>query len=264
MLKSDSTSAGSWWRTSLGTVAAGVTSHLRLHCIGSLRTSVAWLLPVALVILGQAAQAAPPPSEHCGPIKAGYGPWDYRKHRGEQLRLVESAHFPAHVEALIRGNRGTVGADIDYTLRAFPNHHRALVAMARFAERTKQDPPRHMNFTVECWFERAIRFAGDDPVVRMLYAQYLQGKVRVDEALFQLNLATQLAGDNPITHYNAGLVFLELKRYDKALEQAHIAAKLGMPRQELRQALMAVGQWREPLDSSVDEAANSSRAKPAD
>ncbi|MCZ2439614.1 MAG: hypothetical protein LC119_05500, partial [Burkholderiales bacterium] len=173
-----------------------------------------FLLVAVLLLCGPLGHAAPPSPQLCGPMKAGYGPWDYRKDRGEPLRLVEGAHFPAQVEALIRGNRGYLGGDIDYTLRAFPNHHRALISMTRYAERTKQDPPPHMRFTVECWYERAIRFAKDDPIVRMLYAQYLQSKARREEALAQLEVATGLAGDNPMTHYNAGLVYVELKQYD--------------------------------------------------
>ena len=56
-----------------------------------------------------------------------FGPFDYRTATKDKLKLVESYHFTPKVESLIGGQSGTLGADIDYTLRAFPNHPRALL-----------------------------------------------------------------------------------------------------------------------------------------
>lgn len=63
----------------------------------------------------------------------GYGPFDYtsptdRKHLG----IVEHYHFTSDVEHLRKGASGSIALDLDYTLRAFPNHHRALNAMMTF------------------------------------------------------------------------------------------------------------------------------------
>ena len=67
----------------------------------------------------------------CGSLENAYGPYDYRTDRGNRLYLVESAHFTPVVESLISGLSGPLGAELDYTLRAFPNHHRALISDAR-------------------------------------------------------------------------------------------------------------------------------------
>ena len=181
----------------------------------------------------------------CGELGNGYGPYDYRSDR-DKLPIVEVAHFTPEVEALIRGNTSHIGGDLDYTLRAFPNHHRALISMMRLAERTKSPQAPNARYTVACYFERAVRFKPDDTTARMLFATYLHKIGRVAEANQQLDQSVMLAGDNAFTHYNAGLVYMDLKNYDKALHQAHVAYGLGFPRMELREALKAAGKWVEP------------------
>ena len=193
---------------------------------------------------------------NCGSLENGFGPFDYRAERGKtdgsgtheyKLHLVESTHFTVPVEALTRGNKAVdPGPDIDYTLRAFPNHHRALMAVMRLGERTKPRRPVGLRYDYDCYLERAVRFAPDDPIARMIYATHL-GKVgRQAEAVGHLDYATTLAADSPFTHYNLGLIFHDLKMYDKSLARAHRAIELGFPKTELRDLLTAVGQWRDP------------------
>jgi hypothetical protein len=183
----------------------------------------------------------------CGPLANHYGPYDYRTETGEPSRLVNGAHFLPFVESLIRGKTDiTPGHDIDYTLRAFPNHHRALLAMMRLGEKEKRQNPVGSSYTVECWFDRAIRFRPDDTTVRMIFAGYLAKNNRPNEARNQLEYATNLAKDNPFTHYNIGLVYFDMKAYDKALAQAHMAIALGFTRPELPNRLKEAGQWKDP------------------
>lgn len=175
-------------------------------------------------------------------------PMDYRTDR-RMLLTVEHAHFPSHVENLIRPVFTTFGSDIDYTLHAYPNHHRALVTLVRLGEREQTDKPKEMAYTIDCFFRRAIRFVPQDTVVRMLYAQYLIKKLRRDDALRHLDFVQSIAGDNAFTHYNLGLVYLQAAAHDKALEQAHRARVLGMEKAELKDRLTAEGRWREPKPS---------------
>src|SRR5437867_1540176 len=70
------------------------------------------------------------PLGDCGnPFQNAYGPFDYRTATGDQKTIVEAHHFTSEVESLHAGITGSIGAEIDYTLRAFPNHPRALMAM---------------------------------------------------------------------------------------------------------------------------------------
>ena len=190
----------------------------------------------------------------CGNLENAFGPFDYRTERDIHLKLVESAHFTPSVETLIRGKSSPIGGDLDYTLRAFPNHHRALISMMRYGERLKVSRVPSAQFDVECYFVRAVSFQPDDVVARMLYAQFLLNSKRRDDALQQLAAAQPYARDNPFTHYNLGLSFLAAEQYDQALKHAHQAMALGFPRPELKAQLQAKGQWQEPV--SVDSAAS--------
>jgi tetratricopeptide (TPR) repeat protein len=185
----------------------------------------------------------------CGPLNAVQG--DNRYISQKQRTLVEHAHFPIHVENLIRGHSGHLASDISYTLNAFPNHYRALISAVRYAEKSKTDAPPQMWYPVECWFDRAIRFKADDHIVRMLYADFLIKRSRHEEAIRQLDAALFYADpQSPITPYNVGFLYLEMKRYDKALLYAQRAQAMGFTNQELRRRLEAVGQWSEqpPVD----------------
>lgn len=211
-------------------------------------------LAVAAITLALPATAQHNP---CGPIENAYGPYDYRFDR-DKLPIVDGAHFTPTVEGLIRGNRGALGADLDYTLRAFPNHHRALIAVMRWGQRTQSPQPRSLPRPVECYFERAIRFQPRDPLPRMIYAQFLGANNRAPEALRQLESAAEVAGDNGLTHQNIGLVYLDLKEPQRALEQAHKASALGFEPTALREQLERGGHWRNPPTAPVAASAPAS------
>jgi tetratricopeptide (TPR) repeat protein len=171
---------------------------------------------------------------------------------------VETHHFPPQTEMLIRPLQRHFGSDIAYTLQRYPNHHRALATIVRLGEREGTDQPQGSPRTIECWFNRAARFAPDDPVVRGLYADYLARRSRPEEAAEQLIWMERAAAGNPLTHYNIGLLYTEIKKYEEALTQAHKALELGMPNiDELRRRLMQSGHWREPSTSPLPRPASS-------
>jgi tetratricopeptide (TPR) repeat protein len=186
----------------------------------------------------------------CGELRSSgqYGPYDFRKDH-DKLPIVLGAHFTPEVETLIRGKSSTIGADIDYTLRAIPNYHRALIAMMRLGEKEKKLQPNGSRYTIECWFERAIVFTPDDAIVRMIYSTYLSSKGRIPEANGQLDAAVGHAKDNPFTHYNIGLHYFDIKNYQKALFQAHKAIALGFAQTALMEQLSKVGKWSDPIEN---------------
>ena len=164
----------------------------------------------------------------CGSLQNGYGPYDYRSDK-DKLRIVEQYHLTPEVVNLVSGATGAIGGDLDYTLRAFPNHHVALMAMAKLGEKQKTAKPTGAKYGVECYFQRAIRFRNDDEIVRILYASYLSKAGKRAEALSQLNEAAQLGSDSANANYNMGLIFFDLKEYDKALSYAHTSLSIGVP-----------------------------------
>lgn len=177
----------------------------------------------------------------CGSLENAYGPYDYRTHH-HKLRIVEQYHFgPKQEQAL-----SNVGGDLDYTLRASPNHHRALAAMVKYAARTKQPIPPGMQFTVECYLIRGEAFRPDDAMVKVLFGMYLVKAGRSKEAMQKLEAARESDQDNANVNYNLGLAYFDMREYDKALDSAHRAYAAGFPLPGLRDKLKRAGKWAEP------------------
>jgi tetratricopeptide (TPR) repeat protein len=184
----------------------------------------------------------------CGSIRnpLSFGPFDYRK-GGPDLRNVETNHMAPDVVNLVKGQTGYIGSDLDYTLRAFPNHPLALMLMVRLGEKERTSQPRGAKWVVECYFKRAMTFANDDGAVRAVYAVYLYKAGRKADALNRLNEAIQLGEDTPSVNYNIGLIYFDMKDYDKALSFAHRAYGSGFPLPGLRDKLKKAGKWQEPV-----------------
>ena len=221
--------------------------------------SLARIFAIALALLAAGGAWA----QGCGDLANHYGPFDYRTERNGKLQIVEHYHFAPQVEALISGQSSYIGDDLHYVLMTSPNHHRALLAMMRLAERNKTDQAPNMKYTVDCYFDRAMRFQPDDTVVREMYADYLVRHGRTDDARKELQAATHYAADNAISHYNIGLIYFELKDYDNALVQAQAAVQLGFGRPELKQKLQAVGKWQDPPPAGAAAPASGTAAPAA-
>ncbi|MES2739982.1 MAG: tetratricopeptide repeat protein [Pseudomonadota bacterium] len=201
-----------------------------------------------LVLLSALAGALPCDARaDCPPYSAHNTGGDYTDPNDRaKLAVVEQFHFTAPVENLLRGISGTLGDDISYTLEHFPNHHRALAALAKLGLREKAPQPRGAKYTIGCFFERAIGFKSADPAVRTVYGAYLLASGQHEAALLQLREAARLDPDNPTTNYNLGLMYVKKKDYALALEHAHKAYGLGFPLPGLKNQLTAAGRWREP------------------
>lgn len=207
----------------------------------------AFIATAALPVHAQAQSLATPLSSAvglCGQLDNAYGPYDFRSDK-HKLDIVERFHFTPQVETLQRGQSGSLGSDLDYTLRAFPNHHRALYAMMRLAERSPAWQAKGARYPSECYFVRAVRFRPDDAQVHALYAFYLMKRKRPDEARRQLEEAAKLDPKDPQVLYNIGLGYADLKDYGKSLEFAHKAYGAGIDFEGLRERLRAAGHWRE-------------------
>lgn len=182
----------------------------------------------------------------CGEIDNPYGPYDYRTQRSK-LKIVEQFHFDAGVETLTKSKGARFGGDIDYTLRASPNHHRALLTLTSLVMREKTKKPKGSRYTVDCWFNRAERFAPDDAMVKVIYGIYLIRAGHHKAAVESLEKARALDSTNGNVHYNLGLAYFELGQHQKALESAHRAYAAGFPLPGLRQKLTKAGKWREDV-----------------
>lgn len=179
----------------------------------------------------------------CGRLANAYGPYDYNDpaNRGHRLHIVEHYHFTESVRTLQPGVPG-IPQNLDYTLRAFPNHPQALYAMARWQLAHGDHAGPHY-LTAECYFKRAIEFRPRDGVVWMIYGIFLQRKGQLKKALQKYLHAKNLIPKSPELDYNLGLLYVRLKDYGKARRYAELAYNAGYPLPGLKKQLKAVGAW---------------------
>lgn len=177
----------------------------------------------------------------CGVLQNAYGPFDYRDpvSKRDNLPIVETYHFTADVESLRHGRSGSVYGDLRYTLRAFPNHHRALRSIARYGIEGGEIPLDDDIPAVDCYFERAIAFRPDDAAVHVIYANYLFKRGERDEARKQYEEALRLGPDSVEINYVAGLFFVDMGDLRRAKELAKIAYDNGYPLPGLKKKIAA-------------------------
>ena len=203
-----------------------------------------------------AASGGAQATRFCGDLKNAFGPFDYRKAPvlPFEINLVEGAHFTQEVEQNVKGRSAEIGGDIDYTLRAWPNHHRALASMSRQGIIEKTVQPKGAKYPTDCYFVRAFEFAPNDGMAHAVYANHLFAHGKSDEALAEFKRAVELEPANPTINYNAGLAYLKSKDYDKALLHAKKAYAQNFPLQGLKNKLIEAGKWDDkPLDTKPVE-----------
>ncbi|HEX9627609.1 MAG TPA: tetratricopeptide repeat protein [Acidiferrobacterales bacterium] len=202
------------------------------------------------------------PSAYADAGSGQYGPFDYYNPPKGSRGLVETHHFGPKTELFLRqGAYCRVWGDYDYTLRAFPNHPQALVAMAEFLEKHPGcQPSVSKNQSVadligeiergawrerdaDYYFQKGIEFAPQYAKTRLLYGQHLQEKRRYDAALRQYLDAEKIAPNSADVHYHLGKLYLETGEIAKALSHARRAYQHGDPPADLKQQLVERGAW---------------------
>lgn len=169
-----------------------------------------------------------------------FGPFDYLNvtDRGKHLEVVEKYHFGKEVEALQIYKAREAPLNLQYTLSAWPNHHRALIAVTNyqllFNSSLKKNP---LKSPAECYFQRALNFSKNDGVAHLLFAKYLTKVKHFDLADSIYRKVLELMPENPAAHYNYGLYLFELKRFDEAKHHADLAKKYGHPSDKLLKKL---------------------------
>jgi tetratricopeptide (TPR) repeat protein len=204
------------------------------------------LVLLAALLMSQSSIARTMVGE-CGSLENDYGPFDYTnyEHYTKKLPVVEQYHFSYNVEALIKGMSDNIYGDLQYTLLAFPNHHRALVSMSKYEFEVEGARERLLEeeYDVDCYFRRGIAFKPTDGVVRLIYATYLHKKGYFDKAEKQYNEALALNPDSAEVHYNLGLFYVDSNNFGLAVKHGHRAYELGYPLLGLKNKLIKKGVW---------------------
>jgi len=179
-----------------------------------------------------------------------YGPYDYSKRTSKypaNLAIVEENHFTPEVENLIKGNTSiTPAGDIDYTLIAWPNHHRALLSAINYELliRAKVVNDR-LTSPPECYLKRAIHFSPKDAVSYSLFGYYLKKVGALNDAVKYYEKALDLEPNNPKFAYSFSLLLIDLKRYDEAVKYAKAAYQHRGTPDGLKNMLIKLNVWHE-------------------
>ena len=215
----------------------------------ALRSCMRGSLPVILLVLFALAPLDASSQRSCAPWPAvngdGIGPFDYTDPaQANWLRNVNANHFDQNVRALVKGQSAAhVSQDLHFVLHRFPNHHPALDAMMRLADKQQRQQPSGSPENVECYLYRATVFAPNDPVSKTLYGIQLLKLRKHKEALVQLTAAHELRPDDRNIHYNLALLYFDEKNYNKSKEHAKRAYELGFPLPGLKKKLQSVNAW---------------------
>lgn len=187
-------------------------------------------------------------------LSNGVGPWDYGDPKNHtrnsanpmgNVKRVTNVHLTQSMLNLQRGGTSaTIGGDLDYTLRAIPNHPQALLLSSRL-ERLVLMKLAHkyerMAKTAECYFQRAIKLNPRLDSTRIVYGIHLHSQKKYADALKQYQLAFNTGSTSANLHYNMALTLIEMKRFDEAQQHAKKAYRMGFPLMGLKEKLESIG-----------------------
>lgn len=196
-----------------------------------------------------------------------FGPFDFyatQKNGAYPYTVVERHHLGPKTELMLRqGDYCGYWSDLDYTLRAFPNHPKALRMMAEFLKThvscniggTTSASPSVLELaaqmesggwqgrTMEYYFDTAIKYRPQYTETRILYARALSDSGNRDQAVRVLEDALRLDPQSGSAHYELGMIQFAKGDKQSALEHARKAYQLGKPPTTLRDQLVAAGIW---------------------
>jgi tetratricopeptide (TPR) repeat protein len=192
-----------------------------------------------------AQERVPPANDRtseCGKLHNSTGPHDFRDPDPARRWDVNDTWKNHYDPAITRMNQGEfsqrVMHDIDFLLRVFPNHVPALRLLMDF-ERGGGKLAAYR--TVDCYFDRARRFASDDVPIVLLEAAYFKKKGNNKRARESYEDALLMLPESADVTYAAGLFYADVGEYPRAVELAKMAYGRGYPLPGLQRKLAEHG-----------------------
>ena len=221
------------------------------------------VIAIPLPVMGQDVRATNCGDPYDSADSGGIGPYNlYDQSIPEKIDIVVRLHFTPYMEEVAvngstsrkavtaeerGGGESRVAANLDYTLRAIPNHARALYAMGMFQLRLREQSNLEATWeykTAECYFERAIMYTPDDGQVYLAYAMFRHKQGQPELALKNYQEALQIMPNAVDAHYSVGLLYVQMKEFELARQHAWKAYEMGYPLPGLRNALQRRGEWQ--------------------
>lgn len=186
------------------------------------------------------------------------GPWDYYDPINStpnganpmgNIKRVTNVHLKPGMLRMETKASGSFSSDIDYTLRAIPNHPAGLDLASRLEHRLQQPSSANIRMlryekpvrTAECYFQRAIALAPNRFYTYVVYGIHLHRFGKYDAANKAYERALALGSNSIETNYNYGLSLVKTGRYADAEQQARLAYQGGFPLPGLRNLLQQHG-----------------------
>lgn len=214
-----------------------------------IRNTLLTILPLFIVVFSQISSAQDP---FCSmDLSNHYGPYDFydpANHQGNtRVNIVVGAHLTQSMLQMKRGNTGLeISTDLDYTLRAIPNHPQALDLASRLerAVRLGQKPKsERLDRTVNCYFLRALKLNGDVPETLYVWGLHFQRNGKLKEAHDRFEKAEELGIGDALFDYNYGLLYFSLGDMKQAKTYADKAYGAGVAFPGLRNKLKNASAW---------------------
>ena len=166
----------------------------------------------------------------------------------ELLRNVENYHMGPARKKMADKSYNYAQGDIDFMLRYFPNHPRALALMGEVATQTKRP------FLARKYFDRAIELYPERGGTYIVYGVFLHKAGDVQDAIKQYRTGLKLSPGDMDGHYNLGLALVQAGQYKEANRHAQKAYALGHPLRGLRAKLERANAWKPEKGKSGGEA----------
>jgi tetratricopeptide (TPR) repeat protein len=150
------------------------------------------------------------------------------------ITIVTNYHFTPPVKALKKGQTGyELYSDLDYTLRALPNHPEALDTVSRFEIKRNKlksyaKKQSAMPYSADCYFQRAIKVFGNNQAQTwMLWGLHQYRLKKYNKAIEYYKKAQNLKLTGAELDYYMGLSYFKLKDYENAQHYADAAYEKG-------------------------------------
>lgn len=166
----------------------------------------------------------------------------------EHLWAVEEYHYKPAVNWLMSGSPAQARDDIEFILRHFPNHPKALALAFEYGKRIKQP-----DYALPL-YQKAVQM---NPKIAGIWSDFgtLQHELKnYTEAVACFEKAVAINAKTGIYRYNLGLSLFEIKEYEKAQVEATAARDMGVPFTALQDKLDGL---KKPKPASVGKKSKS-------